>query len=295
MSSPGLSREEHVEQAYFFRVLRERLKDHVPVQEVLLSIREEVLATTRLPMAIDFLSGEIQHHGRLGRGMDHLKHYFTPFQSFIMSRAEEDSARLDFSIALQNLEKEADYLSRLPVEPAALFIYHFECLARNRLGYDAGIKAIAADPNYSSDWRAWITRIRMELGTREFADLIYSQSQQYVEDRRRELRGQDPQITAKILFDAQAGRIARANLGKDPLYMFAALQRQLGYPAVPRQAAAASGPIIPPQVEMRFQRIEARLGLVEQEQRGGIDLSNFFQGPGSSAGTDGEDIGQAPA
>ena len=60
---PGqvLDREEYVEQEYFFRVYRERLQEGVPSQEILQTIHEELLATTRLPMAIDFMRAEILH------------------------------------------------------------------------------------------------------------------------------------------------------------------------------------------------------------------------------------------
>lgn len=65
MSTPPLDREEYVEQEYFFRVYRERLLESVPSQEILQTIHEELLATTRLPLAIDFLRAEILHHGRI--------------------------------------------------------------------------------------------------------------------------------------------------------------------------------------------------------------------------------------
>lgn len=280
MTAQQLSREEYVEQAHFFRVLRERLADGTPIQDILTGLREEILATTRLPMAIDFLMGELQLKGMLGEGMSRLRHYFAPFQSFIISRSEVDSAKLDFSIALRILEREAQFLSQENVNPAGLFIYQFECLARNRLGYDGGIIAIAEDPAYPPDWKAWISRMRIELGTREFADLVYSQSQQYLEDQRKQRRDPNLTFSAPLLFDGAAGRIARANLGKDPLYLFAALQRQLGYPAVPRPRAAAMEKALPPQVELRLQRIESRILLLEQEQRGGLDLSQFYQSQG---------------
>ena len=55
MRGPVLDREEYIEQEYFFRVYRERLLENVPSQEILKTISEEILATTRLPMAIDFM------------------------------------------------------------------------------------------------------------------------------------------------------------------------------------------------------------------------------------------------
>ena len=50
--APGsiLDREEYIEQAYFFRVLRERLATNMPTQDVLSRIDEEILSTTRLPV-----------------------------------------------------------------------------------------------------------------------------------------------------------------------------------------------------------------------------------------------------
>ena len=82
MAQLTLDREEYIEQAYFFRVYRERLEESVPAQSILDSIHEEILSTTNLPMAIDFLRGEILLTGRVGDGMARLAHYFTPFQVF---------------------------------------------------------------------------------------------------------------------------------------------------------------------------------------------------------------------
>ena len=48
---PVLDREEYIEQAYFFRAFRERLLDGQPSQEILARVGEELLSTTRLPMA----------------------------------------------------------------------------------------------------------------------------------------------------------------------------------------------------------------------------------------------------
>ena len=92
MSTVMLDREEYVEQQYFFRIYRERLQQNVPSQEILQTIQEEILATTRLPLAIDFLRTEILHTGRISDAMARLTHYFTPFQAFVMSRAEDDVA-----------------------------------------------------------------------------------------------------------------------------------------------------------------------------------------------------------
>lgn len=280
MPATPLDREEYVEQAYFFRVLRERIEDNTPVQEALQGLHVEILATTRLPLAIDFLLGELNLKGNMGRGMERLSHYFTPFQIFLVQCAEDAATKFDFRIALRILQQEAEFRAEGPPSPAALFIFQFECLSRNQLGYNHGMAAVAGDPVYPPDWTAWIQRIRFDLGTVDFADMLYLRSQQHVEDVR--ARRREPEYTPSypVLFDVRAGRIARANLGRDPLYLFAALQRQLGYPSVPRPAPARSGPAVHPQLEMRLQRLEARLGLVEQEQRGQLDLSQFYSAGG---------------
>ena len=93
-----LEREEYIEQAYFFRILRERMvEEQIPTQTVLERVHEEILAITRLPMAIQFLATELKHSGLLSSGFLRLPHYFTPFQAFVVGQAEDDRTR--FSIA----------------------------------------------------------------------------------------------------------------------------------------------------------------------------------------------------
>ncbi len=273
-----LDREEYVEQAHFFRLYRERLEENVPAQDILAMALEEILVTTRLPMALDFLRAEMLHKGRLSDGMAHLKHYFTAFQTLVMARSEEDKARFDQATALLILEREAQYRAGTPV-PAGLFVYQFESVARNRLGYDRGMAAIAADPLFDDDWREWIRRLRGRLGSAEFADLIYFRSEQHVLDRRRRSHDDSWSPGHPIFFGAQEGRIAKASKGRDPLYLFAALQRHLGYPAVPRPKRKPAGPDLPPALEQRLHRLEQRLKLLEGEMKEGIDLGEFTTKP----------------
>ena len=82
-----------------------------------------------------------------------------------------------------------------------------------------------------------------------------------------------------ILFGAKEGRIAQANRQKDPLLLLSALQRQLGYPAVPRLEPADDTREVIPLLVRRLERLEQRLKLVEEEQKGGIDLEKFYQRP----------------
>ena len=273
-----LDREEYIEQAYFFKTFLERLDEDLPSQEILMSIKEEILATTKLPLALDVLRGEMLLKGRLCEGMALLKHYFAPFQTFVMKQSEEDRTKFDQRVALQILEREARYRGENG-KPAGLFVYQFECLSRNRLGYDRGMTAIAEDPVYDADWREWILKARLQLGTVEFADLIYFRSEYYLEERRKLV---DPKevANAPLLFSRQEGRIAKANRGKDPLYLFAALQRQLGYPAVPRSKSSRDLKL-PPHLELRLQRVEKRIQLLEGEAKGKLDLSEFYVQPKS--------------
>ena len=79
-----LDREEYVEQAYFFRALRERMQEGTSSQDLLVSIRNEILATTMLPVALEFMSSELRLTGGFATAMSHLPHYFTPFQSYVV-------------------------------------------------------------------------------------------------------------------------------------------------------------------------------------------------------------------
>ncbi len=139
-----LEREEYVEQHHFFTILGERLAENVPAQEVLALVREEILATTKLPMAIDFLLAELRHQGVFAEGMKKLGHYFTPFQCYVISEAELDRRRFDLRIALEILAREAKYRAEPGISRQGLFLYHFEALCRNRLGYDPGSRCATA-------------------------------------------------------------------------------------------------------------------------------------------------------
>ena len=288
MRGPVLDREEYIEQEYFFRAFRQRLEEGVPSQEILKTIQEEILATTRLPMAIDFLRAEVLHNGRTSDAMSRLPHYFAPFQAFVMSRAEDEESKFEQLTALKILESEAAYRAKGTTMPG-LFVFQFECIARNRLGYTAGLKSMSLDPLCTDDWSTWIMRLQNDLGGRELAEIVYVASQHFQNRRTSRVStfaspgssGTPTTTEPKALFGDQEGRIARANVGRDPLYFFAALQRQLGYPAVPRSVSADTTEKLPGFLESRLQKIEQRLKLVEMESKGGIDLTKFYKAPDS--------------
>ena len=85
-----------------------------------------------------------------------------------------------------------------------------------------------------------------------------------------------------MLFGEREGRIALANRQKDPLYLFSSLHRQLGYPEVPRVKPADKEQALLPQLARRLEQLEMRLKIMEEEQRGGIDLTKFYERPPGS-------------
>src|SRR3954465_4232339 len=292
-----LGREEYVEQAHFFRALAERLEVNVPAQEVLASVREEVLATTKLPMAIDFLLGELRHEGVLGPALARLPHYFTPFQAFVIRESENERLRFDLRVGLEILRREAAYRAGEPTRQG-IFLYQFESLCRHRLGYDRGLEAIAGDPAFDEMWRDWILTLRRQIGMVELADVIYVHSEYYWQrvdmstQKRSRVAGSDGNHDSEqravsstspegavVLFGEREGRIALANRKKDPLFLFSSLHRQLGYPEVPRMKPADQEKALLPQLARRLEQMESRLKILEEEQRGGLDLTKFYERP----------------
>lgn len=280
---PALEREEFIEQVYFFRTLRERVSDGIPTQEVLSRIGEEILSTTKLPLAISFLNDEIKTSGLLGPAMVKLAHYFTPFQVFVVTRAEAESgSRFPIEQALLILEREAKYRAD-GTTPAGLFVFQFETISRNRLGYGPGLEAMAADPEFNDDWRDYITTLRARLGDVDFADLIYVRSSYMISERRR----REPNFESKfaILFGEKEGKIARAHRGRDPMHLFAALHRQLGYPEVPRPKRPDESESRITMLEQRLAQLEGRLKAIESEGAASeIDLKQFSVKPENTAG-----------
>ncbi len=265
-----LDREEYIEQAYFFETLRDRMQQNMATQDLLDAIRQEVLTTTMLPFALDFMASELRLTGGFATAMDRLPHYFTPFQTYVVAEAEKAEGRFDFRIALEILQREVEYRAK-GMSPAGIFLYQFETLCRNRLGYDRGLEAIARDPFFSAEWSEWILTVRRQIGLVDFADMIYVRSELY-----RQTRGE---AEKPILFGEKEGRIAIANRRKDPLYLFAALQRHLGYPSVPRPKPEDTQRYLLPALQRRVERLESRLTLLDEEVRGGINLSRFYNRP----------------
>ncbi|MDD3588048.1 MAG: hypothetical protein PHQ75_12775, partial [Thermoguttaceae bacterium] len=309
-----LKQEEYIEQAFLFRSFRERLDDGYSSQEILRSMKNELLNTTNLPLAVDFLLAELKFSGELAIAMRGMPHYFSAFQTFIIAQAERATGRLDFKIALEILEKEAAYRSQSPT-PQGTFFYQLEALSRNRLGFDYGLEAISLDPIFDDSWRRWINVVlRRQIGIVELTDLVYVRSELY-RLRRDERKGRESlslfeeepcpetlldegesdhlfvrsghlgcELTADdvndtdttILFGEKEGRIALASRHRDPALFFAALSRHLGYPSVPRPKRVHEEANLIPVLKRRIELLEGKLELLEEELHGGINLERFY-------------------
>jgi len=270
---PALEREEYVEQAYLFRALRERLAEGMATQTILETVDQELLSTTRLPLAVQFLTGEIKHTGLLSSGFARLSHYFTPFQAFVLQGAEDERLKFSLDTGLLILEREATYRAG-QISPAGLFVFQFETISRNKLGYEPGLRAMRDDPYYDADWREFLDSLKQQLGLVDFADILYARSHLYLNEMLRIDPDYDPPVPP--LFGEKEGKIAKANRGRDPLYLFAALQRHLGYPEVPRIKEREDMTKRLEALQNRIRDLETRMRLLEMEQRGTLDISKLI-------------------
>ncbi|QDU96894.1 hypothetical protein [Lignipirellula cremea] len=271
-----LSREEYIEQAYFFRMLSERLPENIPLQDLLGALSDEVLATTKLPLAIRFLLTELNHGGSMAPAMRRLPHYFTAYQAYLVDEAESERGRFDMRTAVAILQREAEYRTASPSRPG-MFFYQFESICRNRLKYGPGLLAISQDPFYDEAWRGWILEVRKNIGILELPDMVYVNSENY---RTRHADDPEEENPRQLLFGDGEGRIAVANRKKDPLFFFAALQRHLNYPAPPRPKPRDETKELIPQLIRRLERLETRLKMVEDENRdGAINLDHLMRRP----------------
>ena len=282
MTGPGenqrqvLPREEYIEQAYLFRGLLGRMEAAEPIQEMLTHLREEILATTNLPHAIDFLLAELNHVGTMASAMQKMPHYFSTFQTYLIEEAENERGRFDMNQALLILEQEAKMRAE-QFDVVSMFFFQFETICRNRLSYDFGLQAMGNDPIYDGQWPQWITNVRHKIGIVDIADLVYVHSQYYLKRNSHQAK---EEYEGPILFGEKEGRVALANRNKETLYFFAALQRQLSYPAAPKPVRKDPNEDLLPKLVRNLERLDIRLKLLEDEQREkGIDLSQFYDKP----------------
>ena len=101
-----------------------------------------------------------------------------------------------------------------------------------------------------------------------------------------ELAPADEEPPLEPLFGEKEGKIAKASRGRDPLYLFAALQRQLGYPEVPRYKPRDDMNAKLAALTQKVKDLEARIKLVEGEAKGHVDLSQYLVKPQDFADED---------
>jgi hypothetical protein len=244
-------------------------------------VSEELLSTTKLPLAVSFLYTEIKGSGLMAPTMTRIGHYFTAFQTHVIGQTEITMSRFSMEQALLVLEREAKYKADGP-SLAGLFIFQFESLSRNRLGYTKGLAAMALDPFYTEDWKDYILTLQTRLGDVDFADLIFVRSSYFVNERQK----LNPDFAPKypVLFGEREGKIARANRGRDPMFLFSALQRQLGYPEVPRLRRPDELEARVLLLEQKIAQLENRLKAAESDLNQDVDLSAVMVKPEDTAG-----------
>jgi hypothetical protein len=278
----SLPLEEYIEQSFFFETFRARIEEGYSAQEFLTAVRSELLTTVQLPMAIGFLLTDMKHTGLLSSAMRHIAHYFTPFQAFVVAESERETSRFDFRIALEILAREAKYRSESP-PIQGLFFYQFETICRNRLGYDRGLEVLGQDDVYNADWKEWLSILRKQIGLMDLSEMIFYRSEFYTikNDKGKNDKSKNDKITNEgadvtPLFGEREGRIAFATRHRDPVFLFSALSRHLGYPSVPCQKRATEEENIVPLLQRRIEHLESRLQLLEEEQHGGVNLNRFY-------------------
>ncbi|MEM1068510.1 MAG: hypothetical protein AAGI63_06425, partial [Planctomycetota bacterium] len=109
------------------------------------------------------------------------------------------------------------------------------------------------------------------------ADLLFLASEEYkirLHDAGQSLEGKGP-----FLYGRKEGRIALGNRRKEPLFLFGAMQRHLGYPTVPRPKPQDENKDVIPQLMRRMERLELRIKIMEDERRAGIDITKFYKDP----------------
>ena len=137
---------------------------------------------------------------------------------------------------------------------------------------------MSEDTFYDDHWQQWILIVRRQIGLIEIADLIFSRSRHYTNLRHRpQIQSPNPEQT--VLFGEKEGRIALANFGKDPLFLFASLQRHLGYPKVPRPKPIDETKNVIAVLQQKLDQLSIRTKLLEDESRGGIDLTQYYKKP----------------
>ncbi len=173
------------------------------------------------------------------------------------------------------------------VTSAGLFVYQFKALSRNRLGYDGGLLNMALDPQYDENWRAFLQMVRQQVGVVDFADIIYIRSDLYVKDQRREHPDYEPSV--QPLFGDKEGRIAKANRGRDPLYLFWRCSVSSAIPKCPGPSLADDLESKIEALRVKFRELEMRVKVIDAELKGQVDVTQLLAKPELLQGPAGEE------
>ena len=106
---------------------------------------------------------------------------------------------------------------------------------------------------------------------------MYVRSERFAAERRLQDDGYVPR--SPPLFGEKEGRIAAANIGRDPNYLFAALQRHLGYPEVPRPPRVSDERQKIDELARRLKTLEEKHKILEGEVFGKTDPALFVAKP----------------
>ena len=218
-----LPREEYVEQAYFFRTLRERMQQSMSTQELLGRHQAGDPRHNAVALALDFMASDLASRAASPRRWPSSPTTSRHFRPTWWPRPKRPRAASISAWGWKSWNARPSFAAR-GASPQGLFLYQFETLCRNRLGYDRGLEAMAGDNVYDANWREWILSVRHQVGLIDLGDMLYVRSEHY-----RKTRAQTAP-EKPVLFGEKEGRIALANRHKDPLYLFSALARHLGYP-----------------------------------------------------------------
>ena len=121
------------------------------------------------------------------------------------------------------------------------------------------------DPSYDAVKREYVDTVRRQIGLVDFPDLIFLRSDYYVElCNGGRIRNTQPRWGAAFRRLVQA-RKRTLTAGRDPLYPFAAAQRQLGYPEVPRPKPRRHGFGRSRRCRRKLREMDLRIKLMESE------------------------------
>ena len=174
-------------------------------------------------------------------------------------------------------------------DSGGLFIYQFECIARNRLGYDRGMKAISDDPFFDKTWRDWILRARLRFGDDRFrpAHLLPLGA---VSGRAAETT---PRLQAVVSHSVQrAGGADRQGQPREGSALYvrgvAAADRASRRSPPPGER---DGPIIHPALESGCSESRRGLSFSIREVKGEFNLSDFYVKPETFSGPEEQPAG----